>query len=36
MERMETAVLLSGGLDSSAALHRAHKIDHVKLARRLD
>ena len=36
MERMETAVLLSGGLDSSAALHWAHKNHHVKLALSFD
>lgn len=36
MERMETAVLLSGGLDSSVALHWAHKNHHVKLALSFD
>ena len=36
MESMETAVLLSGGLDSSVALHWAHKNHHVKLALSFD
>lgn len=32
MDQMETAVLLSGGLDSSVALHWAARHHHVKLA----
>ena len=32
MDKMETAVLLSGGLDSSVALHWAHRNHRVRVA----
>lgn len=32
MDKKETAVLLSGGLDSSVALHWAHRNHHVRVA----
>ena len=36
MDKMETAVLLSGGLDSSVALHWAHRNHRVRVALSFD
>lgn len=36
MNKMETAVLLSGGLDSSVALHWAHRNHNVRIALSFD
>ena len=36
MDKMETAVLLSGGLDSSVALHWTHRNHSVRVALSFD
>lgn len=36
MDKTETAVLLSGGLDSSVALHWAHRNHRVRVALSFD